>query len=104
MRELKAPPKRVLAMVRSYQRGSLRFTARLPTAMDDCTLPGRWTNQPRHQEVHERHQDRARGNDQPWEVHLRHQAGAADDALAGGRERVGSGEPGGWASAAAGRR
>src|SRR5260370_41111517 len=43
MRELNAPPKIVLASVKSNQRGSLRFTAKLPTEIDDWMLFGRCT-------------------------------------------------------------
>src|SRR5947208_6530954 len=43
IRELKAPPKMVLARLSSNQRGSLRLTAKLPTEIDDWMLFGRWT-------------------------------------------------------------
>src|SRR5260221_5814215 len=42
MRELNAPPKIELPSDSSYQRGSPRLIARLPMAMDDWMLFGRW--------------------------------------------------------------
>src|SRR5437870_3861523 len=43
MRELNAPPYTVLASVSSYQRGSPRLMATLPSEIDDWTLLARWT-------------------------------------------------------------
>src|SRR5438045_6063464 len=43
IRELKAPPKIVLARLSSIHRGSLRLTVKLPTDIDDWMLFGRGT-------------------------------------------------------------